>query len=126
MTPLLSEPLSGPVYLRSSSNLLPDLVTVLHGRGLRIVLEGRIDSSHGGIRGTFEGLPDAPVSKFTMVLSGGRRGLLVNEKNLCSAPQLATARFAGQNNEGEALRAPLRANCPKHRKGRHHHRGGRQ
>ena len=31
-TPLLSKPLEGPVYLRSSSNELPDLVSDLHGQ----------------------------------------------------------------------------------------------
>ena len=31
-TPLLDKPLEGPVYLRSSNNLLPDLVADLHGQ----------------------------------------------------------------------------------------------
>ena len=31
-TPLLDKPLKGPVYLRSSNNLLPDLVASLHGQ----------------------------------------------------------------------------------------------
>jgi hypothetical protein len=128
ITPLLEEPMRGNVYLRSSTNLLPDLVTVLHGRGVRILLEGRIDSHHGGLRGSFEGLPDAPVSKFTMVLNGGKRGVLVNERNLCAAPQIATARFLGQDNTGEALKPQLEAKCPGHtKKGRsHHHRGGKR
>src|SRR5664279_3581852 len=100
VTPLLEEPLTGGVYLRSSSNLLPELVAVLHGRGVRIVIEGRVDSHNGGLRGSFEGLPDAPVTKFTMVLNGGKRGLLVNEKNLCAAPQIASARFLARDNRG--------------------------
>jgi hypothetical protein len=124
VTPLLEEPMTGPVYLRSSTNLLPDLVTVLHGRGVRILLEGRIDSHRGGLRGTFEGLPDAPVSKFTMVLDGGKRGLLVNEKNLCASPQIATARFLGQNNVGQVSKPRLQAKCSKKRKSRH--RGGKR
>jgi hypothetical protein len=129
ITPLLEEPMTGNVYLRSSTNLLPDLVTVLHGRGVRILLEGRTDSSHGGLRGTFEGLPDAPVTKFTMVLNGGKRGLLVNERNICASPQIATARFVGQSNQGEALKPQLGARCPGHKKRKahpHHHRGGKR
>jgi len=39
---------------------------------------GHIDSVHGGLRGTFEGIPDAPVSRFVMNLKGGKQGLLVN------------------------------------------------
>jgi hypothetical protein len=130
VTPLLEEPMSGNVYLRSSTNLLPDLVTVLHGRGVRIVLEGRIDSKNGGIRGTFEGLPDAPVSKFTIVFNGGKKGLLVNAANLCTSTELASARFVGQDNTGEALKPKLQARCPgksKKKKGKshkHNHRGG--
>jgi hypothetical protein len=113
VTPLLGAPMTGPVYLRSSEHLLPDLVAVLHGQGLRILVEGRIDSHHGGLRATFEGLPDAPLRSFTMVLKGGRRGLLVNEKNLCAGPQTATARLFGQANLGIVLRPRLQAQCRK-------------
>ena len=131
-TPLLSEPLQGPVYLRSSTHSLPDLVAVLHGDGIRIVLEGHLDSSHGGLRASFEGLPDAPVSSFTMTIFGGRKkGVLVNAANVCTAPQLATARFVGQNNSGESLHPRLQASCPKHRRRKphhkhHNHRGGKR
>jgi hypothetical protein len=117
-TPLLSSPLEGPVYLRSSANPLPDLVIVLNGSpGIHIALEGRIDSSHRGIRGTFEGLPDAPVSKFTMTIFGGRkRGILVNAENLCRRPQQAIARLVGQSNLGEALKPRVDVKCAKKRK----------
>jgi hypothetical protein len=123
ITPLLEEPMSGPVYLATGfGHSLPDLVTVLHGRGVRIVLDGRIDSHHGGLRGSFEGLPDAPVTKFTMVLYGGKRGVLVNEKNLCKTPQVASARFLGQDNEGEALSPQIGVKCAGQKKGHHHKR----
>jgi hypothetical protein len=122
VTPLLGEALKGPVYLRSSDNPLPDLVAALHGAGTGIDIDvvGRIDSFRGGLRGTFEGLPDAPVSKFTMILRGGKRGLLVNEKNLCSFTEPASARFIAQNNTGEKLKPAVGAQCKKHgkRKGR--------
>jgi hypothetical protein len=113
-TPLLDEPLQGPVYLRSSSNPLPDLVTVLRSRGIRIVLEGRIDTFRGGIRGTFESLPDAPVTRFTMTIFGGRkRGILVNSENLCRRPQLSTARLLGHHNVGDAGRPRVAVKCGK-------------
>jgi hypothetical protein len=118
-TPLMDEPLEGPVFLRSSSNPLPDLVTTLTGRGVRIVLEGRIDSHRGGIRARFEGLPDAPVSRFTMTIFGGRkRGLLVSAERLCRKPQVAEARFLGQAHLGRTLRPRLRMKCPKRKGGR--------
>jgi hypothetical protein len=61
-SPLLDETLSGPVYLRSSEHELPDLVAALHSPKVDINLVGRIDSVGGGIRTTFEGVPDAPVT----------------------------------------------------------------
>jgi hypothetical protein len=45
--------LTGPVYLRSSDNLLPDLVVALRGpdaQPIEVELAGRTDSKHGGIR----------------------------------------------------------------------------
>jgi hypothetical protein len=48
VTPLLDSPLSGPVYLRSSDNPLPDLVAALRGpdsQPIEVVLDGRVDSA---------------------------------------------------------------------------------
>jgi hypothetical protein len=116
-TPLLDQPLEGKVYLRSSGNELPDLVAALRGggKGIAIDVVGRIDSFHGGLRGNFDVVPDAPVSKFVMTLRGGKHGLLVNSENLCEAPQLASAKFVGQNNLGVRLHPRLAVRCGKRR-----------
>ncbi len=107
VTPLLDEPLEGPVYLRSSDHPLPDLVASLTGRGVRIDVVGRIDSYKGGMRATYDVLPDAPVTRFSLTLKGGdKKGLLVNSDNSCKAPP-ATARMVGHNNKGILLRPPL-------------------
>jgi hypothetical protein len=120
-TPLLAEPMSGPVYLATGfGHTLPDLVAQLHGHGITIEVDGRIDSVDGGLRGTFEALPDAPVSKFSMALNGGKRGLLVNERNICSAPQTATARFTAQDNSVAFSKPKIAVKCPKPRKAKHH------
>jgi hypothetical protein len=95
-TPLLDEPLQGPVYLRSSNNRLPDLVADLHGQ-IDVELAGRIDSFKGGIRTTFDRVPDAPVTKFVLSMKGGRKGLLVNSRNLCRSTNRATVLMDGQN-----------------------------
>jgi len=109
ITPLLDKPLEGPVYLRSSSHELPDLVAALHGQ-LDIDLVGRVDTGKGGgIRNTFEAVPDAPVSKFVLEMKGGKKGLLVNSEDICRRPQRATVSFDAQN--GKAFDAtPLIAN----------------
>ncbi len=126
ISPLLGQPLEGKVYLRSSNNSLPDLVADLRGGGLGLKIEvvGRIDSVHGGLRGTFETLPDAPVSKFVLTLNGGKHGLLVNSEDLCAGPQFASARFLGQNNIGRQWRPRLEVNCKKGRGAGH--KGGRR
>jgi hypothetical protein len=116
-TPLLDQPLTGPVYLRSSSHAVPDLVADLHGRGIEIEVAGRIDSSRGGMRANFEALPDAPVTRFTMTLPGGKRGLLENGEALCAHPQRANARFVGQSNATAVLHPQLRVKCPKRKHG---------
>lgn len=109
-TPLLDTPLSGPVYLRSSSHELPDLVVDLRG-ALRITLAGRIDSVNGGIRTTFAAAPDAPVRRFVLNMKGGKQGLLVNSMNLCSARHFGTVKMEGHNgmvNDGHSV---LRSGC---------------
>jgi hypothetical protein len=95
-TPLLDKPLSGLVYLRSSSHPLPDLVMALKG-AIDVDLVGRIDSVNGGIRTTFDSVPDAPVTKFTLKMAGGKKGLLVNSRNLCAGANKATVELEGQN-----------------------------
>jgi hypothetical protein len=111
LTPLMDEALEGPVYLRSSRTAVPDLVADLRGRGIEIEVPGRIDSSRGGIRANFEGLPDAPVTKFVMTLLGGKRGLLQNGEDLCRHKSRANARFIAQNNETFVAHPKLTAKC---------------
>jgi hypothetical protein len=122
ITPLMDEPLSGPVYLRSNGNLrtLPDLVAAISGRGIEIDVLGKIDSYKGGLRARFDVLPDAPLTKFTMALRGGDHSLIVNATNLCDNPQVATAKFAGQDNANKKLRVPLRVKCAKNKKHKKH------
>jgi hypothetical protein len=110
-TPLLGQPLEGPAYLRSSNNPLPDLVAHLEGQ-VDIDLVGRIDSFKGGIRTTFDRVPDVPVSKFTMILPGGKHGLLVASKNLCKGKGVkAIVRFKAQNGKKVGKRSQLKTPC---------------
>jgi hypothetical protein len=110
-SPLLEKPLEGPVYLRSSSNKLPDLVAHLQGQ-VTIDLVGRIDSHEGGIRTSFEGVPDLPVAKFELDLPGGKHGLLEASRNLCQAPVDAKVLAVGHNSRKANLsRAVTAAGC---------------
>jgi hypothetical protein len=111
-TPLLDESLEGPVYLRSSNNLLPDLVFDLHGL-VDIEVLARIDSVKGAIRATFDGVPDAPVSKVVVEMQGGKKGLLVNSRNLCDGKNRAMVELEGHNGKRRELRPVVRAKCGK-------------
>jgi hypothetical protein len=125
-TPLLEAPLEGPVYLRSSSHKLPDLVAALNGQ-IQVTLDGRIDTAKGGgIRTSFEATPDAPVTKFILEMQGGKhKGLLVNSEDICRKPQRAVAALTGQN--GKVSRTePLIANSCGKAKHHKNHRTGKK
>jgi hypothetical protein len=113
-TPLLDKPLEGPVYLRSSNNTLPDMVADLAGQ-IPIVLDGRIDSFKGGIRTTFDRVPDVPVTKFVLTLPGGKHGLLVASRNLCAKAVKGIIQLKGQNGDKANRRQKLHTPC----KGKH-------
>ncbi|HXV04409.1 MAG TPA: hypothetical protein VFP23_00700, partial [Solirubrobacterales bacterium] len=86
---------------------------------------GRIDTGKGGgIRNTFEVVPDAPVSRFTLSLKGGAKGLIVNSESLCSprAKTHAIADFTAQNGKLSDTEPALKVKCPRAKK-RHGRRG---
>ncbi len=110
-TPLLDQPLSGPVYLRTGTNPLPDLVAALHGQ-VDFNLVGRTDdTARGLLRSTFDAVPDVPVSKFVLRLDGGRKGLLVPNQSLCAKHFKAVARISAQNGKTANQRPKLRVPC---------------
>jgi hypothetical protein len=135
-SPLLDDPLQGPVYLRSSDNVLPDLVADLRGQ-VEVELDSRTDSSHGRIRNTFDVVPDVPVTKFVLTLRGGKRGLLVNSQNQCprkkrhggkgaqasrgahrqARGKRVIVRLKGQNGKKRNTRPRLLLSCGKKHKG---------
>jgi hypothetical protein len=123
VTPLLDDPLEGTVYLRSSSNPLPDLVIALRGK-VDIDLVGRIDSVNGGIRATFSSIPDVPATKVVISMKGGAKGLLVNSRNLCRARSRLDINVDGQNGKTADQRPLLKNGCSPKSKARKHRRQG--
>lgn len=125
-SPLVSDRLEGPVYLRSSSHLLPDLVVALSGPEtlpVEINLVGRVDTKDGGIRTSFETVPDAPLSKFVLNMQGGRKGLIVNSTDLCADKHRATVSLSAQNGKRYDFRAVVQNSCKK--KSKKHKAGAR-
>jgi hypothetical protein len=123
ITPLLDDPVEGDLILRSSDNPLPDLVARLRGQ-ISANLIGRIDSVNGGIRTTFDTVPDVPVTEFTLTMAGGKKGLLVNSTNLCKKAHRADVRFTAQNGKKLHLRPVMQNSCKKSRKGKRAKRRG--
>jgi hypothetical protein len=124
-SPLVDYALEGPIYLRSSSHKLPDVVAVLKGppyQPIEVDLDGRVDSVNGGIRTTFETVPDQPVTKAVVTLQGGRKGLFENSTNICKGTHRATLKLDAQNGKVADSRPKLVAQCGK--KGKKKHKGG--
>ncbi|MGC1852173.1 MAG: hypothetical protein WA687_07020 [Solirubrobacterales bacterium] len=109
-TPLLEEPLAGPVWLRSSNHKLPDLVFDLHGL-VDVEVSTRIDSARGGIRATVEDSPDAPLSKVVLRMQGAKKGLIINSRDLCAKKSRANAQFSGHNGKRVSANPVMRPQC---------------
>jgi hypothetical protein len=118
VTPLLDKPLVGKVYFRSNGGEreLPDIVADLHGP-IHVIVVGFVDAVHkkgseiSRTRTRFLSVPDAPVSKFTISLFGGKRGLLQNSRNLCTHKQRAKISLRGQNGRGQTGPLALKTSC---------------
>jgi uncharacterized repeat protein (TIGR01451 family) len=108
-TPILDQPLSGPVYFvknvrkdpKSGREIrtLPKLVIPLTGEnGLRLNLVGTSNVVDNRLVTTFDNIPDAPVSDFTLDIDGGKSGILVvSGTDICKATQVAEQQVDGQN-----------------------------
>jgi hypothetical protein len=126
-TPLLDAPLTGPVYLRSSSHKLPDLVLDLHGpasQPIHLEAASRIDSVNGGIRNSFEFVPDVPFTKLTLQMQGGKKSLLVNSSNICTTTNKADVNYSAHNGLTAEAQLALTVKCGEgNAKGKHGSRG---
>ncbi len=125
ITPLLSQPLSGPVYvvqgLRCRSGqptvqgtcpdgqtpirTLPSLLIPLRGQ-IAIDLRAKTSVSGGHLVTTFSAIPDAAVSRFVLTITGGPRGILVitgRGRSICGKAQVASATLGAQSGKREFL-----------------------
>lgn len=122
ITPLLGKPLSGPVYFRSNGGEreLPDIVADLRGQ-IHVTLVGYIDSVRTGpessrVRTRFLHVPDAPVTKFTMNLFGGKKGLIENSDDLCRHPRRAQIQLRAQNGRSRTTNPVIATGCGKRKR----------
>jgi hypothetical protein len=116
-SPLVDQPLTGPVYFRSNGGEreLPDLVADLNGP-IHVTVVGFIDSVKTGkessrVRTRFQNIPDAPVSQFVLKMKGGKKGLLENSEDLCSFTPRAKVQMTGQNGKSANRSLKLGTSC---------------
>jgi hypothetical protein len=126
VTPLLSEPLEGPIYLRSNPEReLPDIAAALHAQEINVVAVGHTESAKGGgLRNTFEVIPDAPITSVDIDLFGGKRGLLENAPKgsadtICGTGLKAAVKLRGHNGKRDDFKDPIHASgCKRHKHGK--------
>jgi hypothetical protein len=117
ITPLLDDPLQGPVYLRSSNHNLPDVVFVFKGQ-IEAQASLRIDSVKGGLRASLEGAPDVPLTKVILDMQGGQKGLLVNSRNVCAKTYRASAELTAHSGKEYEVKPAVKSDCGKRGKKR--------
>jgi hypothetical protein len=134
-TPVLANPLTGPVYLVSHGGAaFPDVVIVFQGEGITLDLVGSVNIKKSITSSTFASVPDAPISSFELSLpEGPHSGLaaVVPAKakgNLCGQSLVMPTTITGQNGAQirqntkiqvtGCSRAKKKARSRKHRKGR--------
>jgi hypothetical protein len=125
VSPLLNEPLRGPVYFVKNVRIsrrtgrrirtLPTLLVTLTGEnGVKINLRPTSDvDKKARLVSTFSNLPDAPVSSFKLRLEGGKDGILVvSRRNVCKANQIADQQFDAHNGKTADKRVSIQTPCP--------------
>src|SRR5262249_53878199 len=95
-TPLLEQPLSGPAYAVSGFGKLPHVVFILGGQ-VTVTPQAESTSVNGRLRTEVATVPDVPLGHFRLDLFGGRKGYLVNTRDLCAGPAVTSVKFLGQN-----------------------------
>ena len=109
LSPLLRDPVTGPVYLvkrPAGQKGLPRLV-VQFRNPIALNLEGIVNiGKGGGIGTTFPVVPDLPITRFTLRFHGGAYGALALSKNICRRALRLPATFDGQN--GRTVRSNAR------------------
>ncbi|MGH2832829.1 MAG: hypothetical protein ACRDK2_08640, partial [Solirubrobacteraceae bacterium] len=120
-TPILSNPLTGPVYLVSHGNeAFPDVDIVLQGEDITLSLLGNTDIKHGITSNTFRTIPDAPVSSFELTLPQGPYSVLAasgtgnSRYDLCGQTLSMPTAITAQN--GAVLKQSTKitaTGCPK-------------
>jgi hypothetical protein len=128
ITPVLSEPLTGPAYLVSHGNAAyPDVVFVLQGDGVKINLTAGTDIKKGLTYSTLESVPDAPITSFESKFPEGPNAIFGTDLpakakgSFCGRTPVIPATIEGQNGvvNKESIKLAI-TGCPRHKVGKAH------
>jgi hypothetical protein len=114
-TPLLDQPLAGPVYAVSGKGGLPRLAFVLNGQ-VPLVPRAKESSVKGALKTTVPVVPDAPIGDFRLTVLGGKTGYLVNTRSLCAHPVVNKIEYTAQNGRKRTERVKAKSPCGKPKK----------
>jgi hypothetical protein len=117
-SPLLGEPLRGPVYVvQPKGGGFPDLWSNVEGMGVKLQLKSESSGKHGNLVTEMVDIPDLPLTSFTMrVNGGGKRGALFSiGKGLCARRgALATpVELEGHSGAARTTKVQMKAGCSK-------------
>jgi len=107
---IISEPLSGPVYLvKLPGQVLPGLSVMLHGP-IDVPVTIINGTAGGQLTSTVRDIPDVPMSSFEMTLAAGKL-LQSDRKALCAKKQSIKAVFTGHNGGRSETSPVLKYDC---------------
>jgi hypothetical protein len=101
-TPLLPQQLSGGVYLVTPDK--PGLPGIALDLGL-VRLKGSVEIK-GRLTTTFASIPDVPLSKLTLNLTGGPKGALITTVDQCARTPTFDATFGSQSGKTLSAKSP--------------------
>jgi hypothetical protein len=97
-TPLLSSPLTGPVFFVSHGGAaFPDTEIILQGEGVKLVLDGHTQITKGVTYSKFETVPDAPFTSFEFNAPEGPYSIFAANGNLCQTEVKMPTSITAQN-----------------------------
>jgi hypothetical protein len=112
-TPLLGEKaLTGAIYVvQPRDDGEPDIWMALSGDGVNLALHGESENEHGRFATRLAGLPDVPLSDFTMRLGSAGNSLLSLDADPCAGGRAhrleAELRVGGQNGARHSSRVAI-------------------
>jgi hypothetical protein len=105
-TPILDDPLSGPVLIVAHNGALPTLEALLRGSGITVDLSGTIGLG-ATLTSTFAAVPDVPITSFRLSLPTGPHSALASSADMCASPISIPATIVGQNGKKVVQQTPV-------------------